>query len=85
LKERGLTCSFLDKSINLVDDKGNINQNLTGYYALIPYCSFKELDFCYYAKVSVRTTLFIQENHCILHESHRQKDGSSECVYSFKP
>ncbi|MGI5913006.1 MAG: hypothetical protein ACOX6E_10625, partial [Syntrophomonadaceae bacterium] len=32
---------------------GNINQNLTGYYALIPYCSFKELDFCYYAKVSI--------------------------------
>ncbi|MGI5880826.1 MAG: hypothetical protein ACOX6L_09565, partial [Syntrophomonadaceae bacterium] len=42
----------LDKSSNLVDVKGIINQNSTGYYALRPYCGFKEHGFCYYAKSS---------------------------------
>ena len=50
---KGVNLLILDKSSNLVDDKGTINQNLTGYCALIAYCSFKELDFCYYAKVSL--------------------------------
>ncbi|MGI5881257.1 MAG: TrkH family potassium uptake protein, partial [Syntrophomonadaceae bacterium] len=53
----------LDKSSNLVDVKGIINQNSTGYYALRPYCGFKEHGFCYYAKSSLSRTF--AHNHGI--------------------